>query len=136
MKKTVYRFGFAISVLIVGILIVIAFTLIGDKSKGPLSELFSKLESKAIDIESNYLLSKREPVRSNELKWFNKYRHNKELIRSLDTIIMGVYDNHYQKSFENIIKLEEKLSFANPLHHYFAVPRDSDKGRSFHDQAL
>lgn len=115
MKKTVYRFGFAIGVLIVGILIVIAFTLIGDKSKGPLSELFSKLESKAIDIESNYLLSQREPVRSNDLKWFNKYRHNKELIGSLDTIIMGVYDNHYQTSFENIIKLEEKLSFASPL---------------------
>jgi len=115
MKKTIYRFSFILGVLIISIIIVLGFVFIGDKSKGPISEVLNKLESKVIDIESDYLLSQREPVRSKELEWFLPYKNNKDLLLRPDTILWGIYDNHYQKSFENIISLEDKLSFASPL---------------------
>ncbi|NOY51047.1 MAG: hypothetical protein GXO88_10870 [Chlorobi bacterium] len=115
MKKTVYRFSFATGVVIAGILIILIFTFLGDKSKGPLSEFLSKIQSKVIDIESSYLLSQRKPVRSADLGWFNKYRVDKELLSSPDTILWGIYDNHYQESFENVIRLEDNLNIDNAL---------------------
>lgn len=109
MKKTAYRIGFTLGALLLGILIIIAFTFLGKKSSGPLEDFFTKMGSTVVDIENDYLLSQREPIRSKNLDWYNNLRNDKDLLLRPDTVLLGVYDNHYQKSFEHILKLEDSL---------------------------
>jgi len=109
MKKTAYRFAFTIGAVLLGILVIVVFTFLGKSSKGPIEDLFASVGSKVIDLENEILLSNREPGRAKQLNWFDKYRNTKGLLQSPDTVFYGVYDNHYQKSFSNIVDLEDKL---------------------------
>jgi len=115
MKKSAYRIGFTLGALFLGVLIIVAFTFLGEKSSGPLEDFFTKMGSTIVDIENDYLLSQREPVRSKELEWFNKYRNNKETFLQPDTVFLGVFDNNYQKSFEHILSLEIALQTSLPF---------------------
>ena len=92
-----------------GIVLVLLFVFLGKQSSGPISEILNTLGDKVVDMEHNFLLMGREPVRSKELAWFNKYRNNAALLRHPDTILLGAFDNHYQNSFDNILKLDKEL---------------------------
>ena len=115
MKKSAYRIGFTLSALFLGIVIIVVFTFLGKKSSGPLEDFFTTMGSTVVDIENDYLLSQREPVRSKELDWFNQYRDNKAAFLQPDTILLGVYDNHYKKSFEHILMLEDSIQTSFPF---------------------
>jgi len=115
MKKTAYRVSFFLTAVLFGIVIILLFTFIGKKSSGPLDEIFTKMGSAVTDIENNILLSKREPVRAKALKWFDKNRKSSKLIVNPDTILLGIYDNHYKNSFDNILSLEDSLQINLPF---------------------
>jgi len=115
MKKTAYRFAFTMTAILLGILLIVVFTFLGKSSKGPIEDFFASVGSRVIDIENEILLSNREPGRTKQLIWFDRYRNNKELLQTPDTIFYGVYDNHYQKSFSNIVDLEDKLQTQLPI---------------------
>lgn len=115
MKKTAYRVSFFLTAVLFGIVIILLFTFIGKKSSGPLDDLFTTMGSAVTDIENNILLSNREPVRAKALKWFDKGRKNKKLIINPDTIFLGIYDNHYKNSFDNILSLEDSLQINMPF---------------------
>ncbi len=126
MKHSAKRFIFVSTATAVGIALVLAFSFIGKKSKGPIDSALSNLGTKVIDIEQHWLLSSRKPVRSKALAWFDKYRNNKYLLQHPDTIFLGVYDNHYQKTFDNIIKLDTELDATLPLIHIYTAWGDRD----------
>ena len=115
MKKTAYRFAFTLGAVLLGILIIVVFTFFGKNSKGPIEDFFTQLGSSVIDIENEILLSQREPIRLNKLEWFQEYRSNKERLQEPDTMFFGVYDNNYQKSFKNILLLEDVLNTQLPI---------------------
>jgi len=111
MKKTAYRFAFTTGAVIVGILLILVFTFLGKKSTGPIEDMFTEMGTAVTDLENSILLSKREPVRSKALGWFNSYRDDKNKIDNPDTMLLGIYDNHYKKSFDHILSLEKSFQF-------------------------
>ena len=115
MKKTAYRVSFFLTAVLLGIVVILLFTFIGKKSRGPLDYVFTKMGTAVTDIENSILLSKRQPVRAKALKWFDKDRKNKKLIDNPDTILLGIYDNHYKNSFDNILSLEDSLQMNLPF---------------------
>lgn len=129
MKNTAYRIVFTLSAFLLAILIIITFTFLGKNSIGPLEDFFIQIGSKVMDIENSILLSKREPVRTKELDWFDKYRKNKSLLIQPDTVFLGIYDNHYQKSFENILTLENTLQASMPFIHIYCAWGDKPDER-------
>ena len=129
MKKTAYRIGFTLGALFLGVLIIIAFTFLGKKSSGPIEDFFSTMGSTVVDIENDYLLSQREPVRSKALGWYNAYRLDKSDLLRPDTILLGIYDNLYQKSFERIISLEQSLQTSLPFVQLYVAWGDKTEER-------
>ena len=115
MKKSAYRIGFTLGALLMGILIIVLLTFLGNKSSGPLEDFFTKMGSTIVDIENDYLLSQRTPGRTLKLDWFNEYRQDKSSLLMPDTVLLGVYDNQYQKSFERILQLEDSLQTSLPF---------------------
>ncbi len=115
MKHTAKRFALVSGATFLGVVLVLVFSYIGNKSKGPLDSTLAILGGKITYVEHQWLLSQRKPIRSKKLKWFNKYRNNMYLLQNPDTIFMGVYDNNYRKSFDNIIKLDTVLHAPLPL---------------------
>ena len=115
MKHTAKRFAFVTGATLFGIALVLVFSFIGKKSKGPIDSALSDLGAKVADVEQQWLLSQRKPVRAKKLKWFNKYRENRFLLQKPDTVFLGVYDNNYQKTFDNIIKLDTVLQASLPF---------------------
>jgi hypothetical protein len=115
MKNTAYRFAFTTGAILLGIIIILFFTFLGKKGSGPLEDFFTEMGTTVTDLEKSILLSNREPIRSKELGWFNSYRVNKKLITNPDTILLGIYDNHYKKSFDHMLALEDSLQLSLPI---------------------
>ncbi len=115
MKTKVKRFAFVSTATLLGILLVLAFSYVGNKYSGPLDSVWTSIGEKVTDLEHELLLSKRKSVRSKKLKWFNKYRKDISLLKNPDTILLGVYDNNYQKTFDDIINLDTSLRAPLPL---------------------
>lgn len=121
------RFVFVSAATIMGIALVLVFVFLGKQTSGPISVALDALGNKVIEVEQDYLLSKREPVRSKELAWFQPYRNNIELMKNPDTIFLGVYENSYQQSFEKIIVLDDALKFTLPLIQIYTAWGDKDR---------
>lgn len=115
MKNKMKRFAFVSGATLLGIVLVLIFVFLGRQSSGPISEMLSTIGDKVVDTEHTLLMKGREPVRSKELAWFNKYRNNRALLQHPDTILLGVFDNNYLKSFDNILKLDKMLEEPLPL---------------------
>ena len=129
MKKTAYRFAFTTGAIIIGIILILIITFLGKKSSGPLEDIFTHMGSAVTDLEKNILLSNREPVRSKALYWFDSYRNNKQLVDNPDTILLGVYDNHYKKSFDHMLALEDSLQFDFPFIQLYTAWGDKPEER-------
>ncbi len=115
MKNTMNRFVFVSAATIIGIAMVMVFVFLGKQTTGPITGALDALGNKVIEVEQDYLLSKREPIRSKELAWFQKYRNNIELLKNPDTIFLGVYENTYEESFNNIITFDHNLQNTLPF---------------------
>jgi len=115
MKTKMKRFAFVSGATVLGVALVLIFIFLGKQSSGPISEVLDTLGDKVTDVEHNLLMKGRVPVRAKELAWFDKYRNNPALLRHPDTILLGVYDKNYQKSFDNILKLDKILHAPLPL---------------------
>lgn len=109
MKNSMKRFVFVSTATIIGIALVLVFVFLGKQTSGPISEALEALGNKVIEVEQDYLLSQREPIRSKELTWFQPYRDSIKLMKNPDTIFLGVYENDYLQSFDKIIKLDNQL---------------------------
>jgi len=129
MKNTAYRVAFTTGAIIVGIIIILIFTFLGKKGRGPLEDFFTEMGTTVTDLEKSILLINREPVRSKALGWFDNYRNNKKLITNPDTVLLGIYDNHYKKSFEHILALEDSLQFNLPFIQLYTAWGDKEAER-------
>ena len=127
MKNSMKRFVFVSAATVMGIALVLVFVFLGKQTSGPISGALDALGNKIIEVEQDYLLSQREPIRSKELAWFQPYRHNIELMKNPDTIFLGVYENNYLQSFDKIINLDESLKSTLPLIQIYTAWGDKDR---------
>jgi hypothetical protein len=126
MKSKIKRFAFVSGATLFGIALVLIFVFLGKQSSGPISEMLGTLGDKVTDVEHNLLMKGREPVRSKELAWFDKYRNNAALLRHPDTILLGVFDNNYQQGFDKVLKLDKMLDEPLPLIQIYVAWGDKD----------
>ncbi len=129
MKNTMKRFVFVSAASIIGVALVLIFVFLGKQTSGPISGALDALGNKVIEVEQEFLLSQREPIRSKELTWFQDYRSNIELMKNPDTIFFGVYDNNYQQSFDNILTLDRSLHNTLPLIQLYIAWGDKPRER-------
>jgi beta-mannanase len=113
MKTTVIRLSAVVLTIVAGCTLFLGFLNAGESSQGPLQDLLSTLNNQVAKTENN-LMDKRES-RSQSMKWFNEIRNNKTVINTIDTILLGAYDDATQESYENIITLEDSLKTKLPI---------------------
>ena len=126
MKSKMKRVAFVSAATILGVVLVLLFVFIGNRTSGPISEALNSLGNKVTDIEHAILIKGRIPVRAKKLAWFEKHRNDTAFLRHPDTILLGVYDNNYQKSFDNILKLDNMLGYPLPLIQIYVAWGDKD----------
>ena len=121
------RLAFVSAATAIGIALVLLFVFIGKQTRGPISEALNTLGDKVTDVEHNLLMKGRVPVRTKALAWFEKHRNDTAFLRHPDTVILGVFDNNYQKSFDNILKLDNMLGAPLPLVQIYVAWGDKDE---------
>ncbi|MFH1296788.1 MAG: glycosyl hydrolase [Bacteroidota bacterium] len=121
MAKRSGRIAATIAAIVLGILIVIVIVFAGDKSRGPLENLFTGMGDMVKNIEHYFILQKRENKRANKLDWFSAYKQNLDSLKNPSVILLGTYDNETTESFESIINLEDSLHTTFPLIHLFTA---------------
>lgn len=113
MKTIFFRLSLFILALIFGTGIFILLAFVGSKSKGPLGDIFTSINSNVASIEKK-MTGTRES-RSTSLKWFDKYRNTTVRMNAPDTIFLGAYDDNTTESYESIVTLEDSLHTRFPL---------------------
>ena len=103
------RAGLLLTAFAIGILIFLLLTWMGKKNKGPLDDLLMTAENKISQMEKNVLGRDERKTRSAALNWLHKYRANKTMFGTLDTILLGAFDDNTAESYESIIDLEDSI---------------------------
>jgi beta-mannanase len=103
------RTGMVLSAISIGIFLFLLLTYAGKKNKGPIDDLLTNTEYRISRIEKNVLGNDGRNTRTSSLQWLYKYRTNKTLLKTMDTILLGAYDDNTVESYESIIALEDSL---------------------------
>ncbi|UBM62313.1 hypothetical protein LA303_13075 [Candidatus Sulfidibacterium hydrothermale] len=127
MKNKIKRLAFIGGATLLGIALVLFFVFLGNRSNGPISEMLSTLGNKVTDVEHNLILKERIPIRVKKLKWFENKRNDPSFLRYPDTVILGVYDNNYMKSFDNILRFDKMLKAPLALIQIYVAWGDKPK---------
>ena len=129
MKNKLIRFTSTIAAIVFGILLISAFTLFGNKSKGPLEDLFVKSGSFITSIEGYFINKSNKKKRSKKMNWFNAYRLDKSKLLDPEKILLGAYDNHNKETFQPVIHLENALNTEFPIVHIYSAWGDKPEQR-------
>ncbi len=127
MENKIKRLAFVSGATLLGIALVLLFVFLGNRSSGPISEVLSSLGNTVTDVEHALLIKGRVPVRTKALAWFEKHRDDTAYLRHPDSILLGVYDNHYLKSFDNILRFDKMLDAPLPIIHIYVAWGDKEK---------
>jgi hypothetical protein len=119
MKKILLRLSFILIAITAGTLIFLLISFAGNKSKGPLADFLTTINTTFSSFEKK-LVSGNES-RSQQLKWFDRYRNHSVVLSTADTLILGVYDDHSAESFQNIISLEDSLKTNLPVISFYTA---------------
>ena len=121
MKKMIKRTSIVLIVLSLGIIIFSLLLFVGDKSKGPLQDLFQSVDNGVSKFEKKIAGRNTSKKRSASLKWFDRYRNNTVLLNNPDTIFIGAYDNNTDESYEKIVDLEDSLKIQLPIIQFYTA---------------
>jgi beta-mannanase len=113
MKATSFRMSLLVIALLLSVLLVVAFSFLGDKTKGPISDLFAASSDFIKKTENDLIIQTRENKRADKLKWLTKY--TTASLKNPAEILFGAFDNQAVESFESIINLEDSLKNTFPL---------------------
>jgi len=102
-------------------------TIVGNKSKGPITDMITVAGEAVQSAEENIILSQREYKRANRLTWFYKYKTDSNLLRNPSEILLGAFDNQNKESFESTINLEDTLKTTFPLIHIYTAWGSKDE---------
>jgi hypothetical protein len=120
-KNNLKRIILTIVALSAGFLIMLGLSFLGNKSKGPLENIFYRTGKMVQNIEEKNILSRREYKRADELKWFGEYQDDLSKLMKPSRILLGASDHHTNKSYESILDLEDSLHTTFPLVHIYTA---------------
>ena len=121
MVKRSNRIFTTLGAIVLGIALVALIVFAGDKTRGPLENLFTSMSDMVRKIEKHFILQKREGIRKGKLAWFTAYKSNLDSLKHPKTILLGAFDNNTTESFASIIDLEDTLKTSFPLIHLFTA---------------
>lgn len=105
----------------IGITLVYGLSLFGDKSSGPIQDLFNSLNKSVHDLEGDYILKRRTVSRAQRLDWLAMSLRNTDSLKNQNELLLGAYDNRADISLQPIIDLEDSLQTTFSLiHNYIA----------------
>lgn len=119
MKTIFFRIILVCAAFAIGAVIYLSLTFAGDKSKGPLDDLLTGVNSNIAGLEKQ-MTGTRES-RSESLSWFNKYRSNTALLNNPDTTLFGAYDDRTAESYEPIVALEDSIQTKLPIISFYTA---------------
>jgi hypothetical protein len=120
-KNSLKRIMLVLTALALGFLIVMGLSFLGDKSKGPLENIFSRTTRMVQNIEERTIIAQRENKRADKLKWFHHYQTDMIKLLNPPTILLGASDYHSVESYESILNLEDSLRTVFPLIHIYCA---------------
>jgi beta-mannanase len=120
-KNSIKRILVTIISLSIGFLIIMGLSLLGEKARGPLENIFTSTGRMVRDIEEKNILSKRENKRADRLKWFIEYQNDISKLMQPSSILFGASDHHSVESYESILNLEDSLQTTFPLIHIYTA---------------
>ena len=104
-----------------GIGIVLALTMAGEKTKGPIEQILTTASTAVAKVEDKIILEEKTDKRSDKLKWLQKLTADKYWYKHSKAIFIGAYDNNTEQSFQPIIDLEDTLHTTFPLVHIYTA---------------
>lgn len=113
MKKIIIRTTLVGIAILFGTFLFILLLFAGDRSKGPLEDLQSSINTQISKIERKLIGGKEK--RESKIEWFRQYRNNVSLLNAPDTVFFGAYDDNTRTSFEQIVALEDSLKVPLPV---------------------
>lgn len=113
MKTILFRIALILFALVAGTAIFLLLAYAGDKTKGPLDDFVTVVNSKVAKLEKN-IVDTRES-RSASLKWFDRYRNSTVVMNKPDSFFLGAYDDNTLESYESIIELEDSIKNKLPI---------------------
>ncbi len=115
--------------IVFGVLLISAFTLFGNKSKGPIEDFFVRTGSYITSIEGYFIHKSNTKRRSKKMGWFSEYRKDISKLLHPEKILMGAYDNQNKENFQPIIQLENALHTEFPIIHIYSAWGDKPDQR-------
>jgi len=110
-----FRISTTLMALLLGMFLVFMLSIVGSKTKGPLSDLLSFASESVHKVEENYIINSREQRRINKLKWLVPYQNDAALLKNPKRILLGAFDNNTREGFESIISVEDSIRTTFPL---------------------
>jgi hypothetical protein len=105
--KVIKRISVTLIALILGIGILLALIFVGQKTEGPLDDLFKTLSGTVDRVEEIFFLRKKVNQRGIQTKWL---KDDARQIIQPTRIISGIYDDRSNLSLRNIFELEGMLN--------------------------
>lgn len=121
MKKAIQRTTVVVIALTLGIFIFVLLLFAGNKTKGPLQDLFQSVDNNVSKLEKKMAGGNLREDRSTSLKWFAPYRNSKLSLNYTENILLGAYDNNTAESYEKLIELEDSLNTKLPIIHLYSA---------------
>ena len=119
--SSIKRISIFLLAIVIGVVVVYGFSLLGNVTRGPLTNVMEKLGDVVSDIDYKYTLGKRENLRKEKLKWFDAKHKRKNSLINPDVLLVGGSDEITGDSFANVLNLEDSLDTYFPLIHIFAA---------------
>lgn len=121
MARKTGRIAATIAAILLGLGIEAVIILAGDKTRGPLENMFTGIGTLVKNAERSLILQKRQSKRADKLTWFEAGRTEMDFLRDPSVILLGAFDNETSRSFEPVIDLEDSLHTVFPLIHLFTA---------------
>ncbi len=118
-RQGLKRIFITIAALTIGFLIVMGLSFLGNKSKGPLENIFARTGQMVQRVEERTILSQRENKRADKLKWFSPYQKDISELLNPSRVLFGASDYHSVESYESILNLEDSLQTTFSLIHIY-----------------
>ena len=121
MKAKTFRVVSTLAAVLTGVIIVLALSFAGNKSRGPLENFFTGAGNAVQQVENNVIIKQRQHKRADDLTWFSPFIANPALIKKPSSILLGAYDNQISESLKSVIELEDSLHTRFPLIHIYTA---------------
>ena len=115
MKTKLFRLFLTLAAFLIGAGIVTALSYAGEKTRGPITDLFDGASTVVHTVEEKVIVKQRQHTRSDDLLWYKATASQVASLRHPKTILLGAFDNQTQESFQSIVDLEDSLHTKFPL---------------------